>query len=254
MAQHDPLHAPHKQKPQEHQAAIPDTDPLKRQAMQKGLAGREEALRRREDSRKAQLASKGGLKSGFGYEQTRRVIMSDPLAKQAYAMADIVGADSKTVEQMGYESFTQHVLDESVNSTTGKWRGKAAEIDGIDARKSPDAEMVKFARALSAVGREEDPARIMKYSDYAQEGQAPSGYITRTHFHFGLRELLPHAIASANTEDDFLNLELIVHDASDRFMNMEPQLQKRAKDAGFDYKEAHERRRREFLSLSQGEE
>ena len=198
------------------------------------LAQKARELAERMEARKQMLASKGALKSGYDYAETLRVIMTDPQAKAAYALADVVGVGSDIVEKRGYHDFINHVLDNSVNPGATNWVNKKDEVRALFDKRNPEAEMLKFARAMSAIATEHLSATGITES-FSQSNQIPIMYVmTGQHSKdFTSRhELIAHAIKCAGSEREFMNLDLDVLDASNRYLDLRPRLLERAREKG----------------------
>jgi len=127
-----------------------DQDPQHQERMRE-LAERERHLREKEAAAKTMHLSRGPLRSGYGCDETLDVIRTDPLARKAYALAYVVGADSKQVETGGYGSF--------IKETNALNPGKTAELAGLDSTRNPDADILRrdYARLLIEKERGEGP-------------------------------------------------------------------------------------------------
>ena len=137
------------------------------------------------------------INSGATYGATLKVIMADPRAETAYAMADVVGADSKKVEETGHGKFIQEVLEQGVNSR-GRYSSKKDSIKEVSANK-----MLRFARAMSTIAKEQMSDEGFK------EGMDPLTYVTTgQRSKSDIKDVLGHALEIAKgteKEKDVIN-------------------------------------------------
>jgi hypothetical protein len=204
------------------------------------------------------VSSEGRLKCGRGYSEGLKLVAKVPSAEVAYAMADVLGGsiDSKFVEDYadwhckergldvvgdrskGYAAFVNEVIDVAVNNQSPKdpWlvaaQKKKAEIAQLLDEKG-GCRMLKFARAISALWKEEAPSSTdetfdnsqQSPADYVLSGQRTKGYVST---------VFPHAVECATTKDDFEKISFTLRGyGSGKYANLMPALQARARQVGY---------------------
>lgn len=199
------------------------------------------------------IASNGKLSTGHAYDKALELVCNVPAAEMAYATADVLGLSSKVVEEQvqkhlgsqglnpvkdraaGYQAFNTQVSDAASGRTklpppflVGA-KSHAAEIGQL---YGDGAGMLRLARAMSALYKDRGSAHDFDTfngagSDpvnYLILGQPPKGYA---------RQLAPHIIERAQTQDDVDNLKIHVQSyANANLTEFTPKLAARAKQLG----------------------
>lgn len=169
------------------------TDNIERERLDK----RSKALDAKNALEKSKSTPGAKVRSGATYGATLKVIMADPKAETAYAMADVVGADSKKVEETGHGKFIQEVLEQGVNSR-GRYSSKKDSIKEVSTNN-----WLRFARAMSTIAKEQMSDEGFK------EGMDPLTYVTTgQRSKSDIKDVLGHALEIAKgteKEKDVIN-------------------------------------------------
>jgi len=207
------------------------------------------------------MASKGKLACGHGFEEGLSLIANVPAAEAAYAIADIIGASSKDVEEyvdrrlgggdlsqrgknpvldrpIGYVAFNKEVTDIVYKGTQPqgalfeKVQEKSDKIRELSIRHNPESRMLRFARAASALGKEEAPSL---YGSFDECNQAPVGYLITGQLDKGYGQtLMPHVIECANTEREIGELDIHISGGAAGTSKFATLLQARADKLGIE--------------------